>query len=173
MAATRTGLGILLLLLAVALATPALAGAPASGSASVDLSKAAIFLKPSLGDRDAVGQDLVTRVQAHLADSSRYRPVDQADDAGLVVRLVTLNPNRGVQEASVYGETFTVAGHNGAPEIFLVSTVAVCPIAQTATCAQGVIHDLDVVMDQFLRAMRRAKEQHDKVPSLPTDQFTL
>lgn len=160
-------------LMCVGLIGSATAAEKASVSADGDLSRAAIFLHPTLDPRDSVGKDLVGKVQEQLGTSTKYRMVAQGEEAGLVVRMVTLNPNRGPQEASVYSETFTLAGHDGAPETFLMSTVAVCPVGQTATCAQGVIHDLDEVLDQFLRAVRRAAEQQHKSVRLGTDVFDV
>lgn len=124
--------------------------------------KAAVLLRPTLDPRDAVGKDLIRVVQDQMTASSRFRLVGNAQDAGLVVRLVTLNPNRDQQEATVYGETFTIASHNGEPEAFLMTSVAVCTPGDVATCAQGVVHDLGSVLDQFLHAVRQAAEQQKK-----------
>jgi hypothetical protein len=151
----------LFLLVAFCVAPSERAGAQSARGSSV----VAVYLQNS--SEDAVGRSLAYEIREALRRSTGFVLVDTEEDARLVLRLVTLDPDREQSPGllTVFSAVYTARTYHEQPiEMYLTSSVGTCGRDRLSTCAQRRVAELDEWATQ-LRSMRRKSGESTVKPS--------
>ena len=96
---------------------------------------------------DTVGNRLTFAIREGIRRSAAMTLVDREQDAFILVRIVTLDPDRNDTASStrtIYSVVWTTKTLHDTPvEMYLTSSVGLCGARRVAQCADGLVADTD------------------------------
>lgn len=140
------------LTLGMAVLVPGAWGKPPIHSLPPISHRTPVIITADTGETDPLGPQLAPAMSAILSKSPRFIETDITSPSGLVVHLVTLNPDK-TAPVTVYGVTYTIKIAGG-PEKYLSSTVAVCGKERISDCAQGMVDEVTHLADMMVQVIQ-------------------
>lgn len=105
---------------------------------------------------DTVGRQIVYHTRELLRKSAAFSLVEATEDAGLLIRIVSMEPDGAkASNRTIYSLVFTANDKSSGLEYFLNHYIAICSLSRVESCARSIVAYADETLSNLRKQFRK------------------